>query len=110
MQAEVESRAAEVFQKFRIRKTKGSTGILIYVSLYEHMVRILGDDAISKKLKQEDWQSICDIIINGCKNKQMTQGMIDGIAKAGEMLGEHFPIQEGDVDELANDLITIDSL
>jgi len=36
--------------------------------------------------------------------------MIDGIAKAGEMLGEHFPIQEGDVDELANDLITIDSL
>ncbi len=77
---------------------------------YEHMVRILGDDAISKKLNQEDWQSICDIIINGCKNKQMTQGMIDGIAKAGEMLGEHFPIQEGDVDELANDLITIDSL
>ena len=110
MQAEVESRAAEVFQKFRIRKTKGSTGLLIYVSLYEHMVRIMGDDAISKKLNQEDWQSICDIIINGCKNKQMTQGMIDGIAKAGEMLGEHFPIQEGDVDELANDLITIDSL
>jgi putative membrane protein len=110
MQSEVERRAAEVFQKFRIRKTKGSTGILIYVSLYEHMVRILGDDAISNKLSQDDWQEICDIIINGCKTNKIVSGMIDGIAKSGELLGKHFPIEEGDEDELPNELITIDSL
>jgi putative membrane protein len=110
MQDEVEHRAAEVFQKFRIRKTKGSTGILIYVSLYEHKVRILGDDAISNKLGQDDWQQICDIIIKGCKTNQIVTGLVDGIAKSGELLGKYFPIEEGDVNELANELITIDSL
>jgi putative membrane protein len=110
MQSEVERRAAEVFQKFRIRKTKGSTGILIYVSVYERIVRILGDDAISNKLSQGDWQEICDIIINGCKTNQIVSGMVDGITKSGELLGKHFPIEEGDINELPNELITIDSL
>ena len=110
MQNEVERRAAEVFQKFRLRKTKGSTGILIYVSLYEHMVRILGDDAISNKLSQDDWQEICDIIINGCKTNKVVPGMIDGITMSGRLLGKHFPIEEGDANELPNELITIDSL
>jgi putative membrane protein len=110
MQNEVERRAAEVFQKFRLRKTKGSTGILIYVSLYEHMVRILGDDAISNKLSQDDWQEICDIIINGCKSNKVVPGMIDGITMSGNLLGKHFPIEEGDINELPNELITIDSL
>jgi len=36
--------------------------------------------------------------------------MIDGIAMSGKLLGKHFPIEEGDVNELPNELITIDSL
>jgi len=38
MREEVERCAGEAFHRCKVRKTAGSSGILIYVSLYEHMV------------------------------------------------------------------------
>ncbi len=91
-----------------INRMFGSKGTL--ETEYGGMVRILGDDAISNKLSQDDWQEICDIIINGCKTNKVVPGMIDGITMSGRLLGKHFPIEKGDVNELPNELITIDSL
>ena len=50
MREEVERSAAEAFHRFRVRKTEAGTGILIYVSLFERMVRVQGDDTISTRL------------------------------------------------------------
>jgi putative membrane protein len=108
MQEEVERAAAEAFHNYKLRNTEDSTGILIYISLYEHQVRVLGDDAISAKLSHEDWQHICDAIIKGCKENQITVGITDGINLAGKLLSDHFPGHNDDIDELANELITID--
>ncbi len=41
---------------------------------------------------------------------RLVSGMIDCIAISGELLGKHFPIEESEVNELPNELITIDSL
>ncbi len=108
IEAEVDRAAATAFQQNRLRNTKDSTGILIYISLYEHQVRIMGDDAISAKLSQADWRRICDNIITSFKQKQYTTGIVDGISLTGKLLSEHFPIKEEDKDELANELIIID--
>jgi len=54
MRQEVERRALEAFHRYRIRTTRGGTGVLIYVSLYEHMVRVVGDDAVTEKISRED--------------------------------------------------------
>lgn len=107
-ETEVDRAAAAAFQQNRLRNTKDSTGILIYISLYEHQVRIMGDDAISVKLSQADWSRICDSIISSFKQKQYTTGIVDGISLTGKLLAEHFPIKEEDKDELANELIIID--
>jgi putative membrane protein len=40
MLEEVERRALETFQRERVRDTSSSTGVLIYVSLYEHLVKV----------------------------------------------------------------------
>jgi putative membrane protein len=105
---EVDRAAAAAFQQHRLRNTKDSTGILIYISLYEHQVRVLGDDAISAKLSHADWSQICETIVNGFKQKQYTHGIVDGIKLAGQLLAQHFPIKEEDTNELANELIIID--
>jgi len=42
MVEEVERRALETFQRERIRDTSSGTGVLIYVSLYEHLVKSAG--------------------------------------------------------------------
>jgi putative membrane protein len=108
VEAEVDRAAAAAFQQNRLRNTKDSTGILIYISLYEHQVRIMGDDAISAKLSQADWSRICDSIVTNFRQKQYTTGIVDGITQTGKLLAEHFPINEDDKDELANELIIVD--
>lgn len=108
MEEEVDRAATVAFQQYRLRNTRDSTGILIYISLYEHQVRIIGDDAISSKLVHADWQRICDTIINGFKHRQYTNGIINGIKLSGKLLAAHFPINAGDKDELANELVIID--
>ena len=68
MNEEVERGAAEAFHRFRVRTTNEGTGVLIYVSLFEHRVRVIGDDAISRKLGQSDWKEIRDLITNGMRS------------------------------------------
>ncbi|GJM05152.1 MAG: hypothetical protein DHS20C09_11430 [marine bacterium B5-7] len=108
MEEEVDRAAAAAFQHNRLRNTEDSTGILIYISLQEHQVRVIGDDGISTKLTHHDWQHICDAIIKDFKDKQYANGIIEGITLSGKLLAEHFPIKEGDKDELANELVIID--
>lgn len=108
MNEEVDRAAAAAFQQNRLRNTQDSTGILIYISLYEHQVRVLGDDGISAKLVHADWNHICEAIINSFKEKQYTDGIIEGISLSEKLLAEHFPIQASDKDELANELIIIE--
>ncbi len=105
---EVERSAAEAFHRFRLRKTAAGTGILLYVSLYERMVRVLGDDAISDKLNQKDWQAVRDLVIAGFRSNRPAEGLSQGVLKCGELLSRYFPLQPGDVNEIRNELRVID--
>ncbi len=108
MREEVERRARETFQRLRIRGTRNATGILIYVSLHERMVHVVGDDAINAKLSRDDWEALSEIIISGFKDGQPMEGMRNGIRRCGEILARHFPIEPGDRNELADKLHLID--
>lgn len=109
MKEEVERSALEAFQRFRVRATAGSTGILIYVSLYERMVRVIGDDAISAKLGQDKWDEVLQIAIKGIKGKSNpAEGFANAIEKCGDLLAESFPIKPGDKNEITNELRIID--
>jgi putative membrane protein len=105
---EVERRAAEAFHRFSIRSTAGATGVLIYVSLFEHSVRVFGDTAINEKVDQKTWQEICDLVVDGIRKGEPVGGLSAGILRCGEVLARHFPIDPGDKNELVNTLHLID--
>ena len=108
MREEVERRARETFQRLRIRGTRNATGILIYVSLYEHMVHVVGDDTISAELSLDDWETLTEIIIRSFKDGKPVEGMCNGILRSGELLARYFPVEPGDRNELADKLHLID--
>jgi putative membrane protein len=108
LKEEVDRAAAAAFQHNRLRNTEDSTGILIYISLYEHQVKVIGDDGISAKITHADWEHICEAIITGFKDKQYKNGIVEGINLSGKLLAEHFPIKPDDKDELENELVIID--
>ena len=108
MTEEVERGAAEAFHRFRLRATAGATGILIYVSLFERRVRILGDSSIAEKLAQTDWDEICKLVVGGIGKGNPADGLCEGIREAGRLLAQHFPIEEGDTNELSNEIHFMD--
>jgi putative membrane protein len=105
---EVARRAREAFHDLRVRGTRGATGILIYLSLLERMVCVLGDRAIGERLDQAAWDDVRDRIVDGLRRGRPAEGLRAGIARAGELLAQHFPVAPGDANELVNELRVID--
>lgn len=108
LEEEVQRAAREAFMTSRIRKTAGGTGILIFVSFYEHRVVVLPDDAILESLPEQDWGLLCASIVDGLKAGQPTETLEAAIATCGGILGKVLPRQDDDEDELNNELILID--
>jgi putative membrane protein len=108
MLEEVERRAVETFQRQRVRDTAHGTGVLIYVSLYERLIKVIGDDAVNDKLGQSALDEICALVVAGLREDQPTDGLTRAITRAGEFLTKELPASPDDTNELANQLILID--
>ena len=108
MEEEVGRAAAEGFLRYRVRGTAGGTGILLYVSLFEHRVVVQVDTAIAAKLGDSDWESVRDLLLDGLRNRAPREGFVSAIRRCGEILAEHFPAPTGDRNELGNELHLID--
>lgn len=108
MDEEVQRAAQAAFMASRIRNTEGGTGVLLYVSLFEHKVVVLPDDAIGEKLPDLDWNVPCRMIVDGMKRGRPTEALEQAVANCGELLAPEFPRQSDDVDELANELVILD--
>jgi uncharacterized membrane protein len=101
----VRTLAEKEFVSAKIGKTKGATGILIFIIFNAKGFCILGDKGIDEKVKQSVWDEIANTISNSFKQEQYYLGIINGVEQAGKILAEHLPIQPGDVNELSNEVI-----
>jgi len=104
MQARVMHAARRAFRDLGISNTKGATGIMLYVSLFERMAVVLADKGIAAKCPPETWDGVRDILIAGLKQGDHAKGYTDAIAECGRILAPHFPIQADDTNELPNEL------
>ena len=105
---EVQRRAQQAFFQFRVRATGGGTGILIYISLFERRVVVLGDTPISDKLDQPHWDELKTLVVDGLRTGKPTEGICAAIGRCGQLLAQHFPVAPGDVNEISNELRLID--
>ena len=90
------------FVNARIAKTKGATGILIFILFNAREFCILADKSVNEKVEQSVWDEIANNMTLHFKNKNFCKGIINGIEQAGKILSIHFPILPGDVNELTN--------
>lgn len=102
---QVDLRAQVEFYELDLAQTDARTGVLLLVSLMEHRAVVLADHGISQKLEDTIWQEVVDLMINGVKSGDLAGGMCAAIDRCGELLASHFPIAEGDINELHDHLI-----
>ena len=104
---EVESKAKQAFFDQRMHSTEGGTGILIYISLFEHMVVILTDETVISHLSDEDVSGHCGVVARSLADAK-TEGLVSTIKALGEHLAEPMPCAADDVDELDNAIVFVD--
>ena len=97
-------RAMEVFHLLEMDKTQLKNGVLIYVAVKDKTFVICGDQGINKVVSNDFWDSTKEIMVSHFKKGDFKQGLIEGISKAGNKLKLYFPYQQGDTNELSNEI------
>jgi len=105
MHEEVEQAAAAAFYRRGIHDTVDRTGILIYISVFEHRVRVIADKGISAKVEPHLWLEIVDTIISGIRSRRQGPAIADAVERCGRILAEYFPVMPGDRNELGDTII-----
>jgi putative membrane protein len=98
-------RAEVEFFEADLRQTEARSGILLFISMFEHRAVVLADIGISEKLPPTTWHEVVDLMIRGAKTKKTAVGLCEAIKTCGDILAEHFPKKEFDRDELPNSLV-----
>lgn len=102
-------RAAEAcFYARGLRKAPNTAGILIYVSAYERMVHVLGDQAVAARLDVAGWNQIRDALVAELRKGRPAAGIISGIMTTGDLLDGAFPRAEAAGSRFADELVILD--
>lgn len=101
----VRKRAEIAFYEKGLYKTRDETGILIFISLLEHRVWILGDRGINEKIAPDFWSKIAGKLSEGIKKKEHGKYTCHAIEECGKELSRHFPVKPGDTNELSDEIM-----
>lgn len=97
--------AAFLFGELKMHQTELRNGVLFYLAMQDHKFAILGDGGINAKVPEDFWEHIKEAMLDHFKSGNFAEGLEQGIAMAGKALAEHFPYQDGDVNELSDEVI-----
>jgi putative membrane protein len=110
MERRVHQRATEAFLSEEVFNTRDRTGILIFLSLLERKVLVLGDSGINARVQQSDWHDIVQRVVSGIRSGKPAEGLTDAIHQCGLLLQKHgIAIRPDDKDELSDSLRTSDT-
>ncbi|GAA4338252.1 TPM domain-containing protein [Mucilaginibacter gynuensis] len=101
---EVLDRAAKYFYQLGMDKTKLRNGVLIYLATVDRKFAIIGDAGINKVVPENFWDETKTQMLGQFKYGNLAEGIITGITMAGQQLQKYFPYQNGDTNELPDDI------
>jgi putative membrane protein len=105
LRGEAVARGAKgAFFDLGVTKTKDRTGVLVYLSLFEHMAFVIADTGVPTKELGDGWLAIVrDLEAKMAKSPDLDQ-VLAAVKAMGPLLGKVLPRSADDVNELADDL------
>ena len=105
LETAVHRRAAVAFLEEEVFNTRDRTGILLFVSLFEHRIEVIGDTGIDAKVEQAEWEEVVGLIRDGIRSRTLADGMVTAIERCGDLLHRRgVDIRPDDTDELPDDV------
>jgi putative membrane protein len=90
------ARAMEQFAHRR-HASGAPAGIMIYASLAERRIEIIGDEAIHETMGEAAWNEVVKAALSPMRSGDMTAGLVLAIQRCGEALAQRFPRAVGHV-------------
>ena len=95
------ARAKQLFAELGVWDTEKNSGVLLYLNLCEQKVEIVIDRGINQATTQEQWQAICDHMVQQLKQKQYRQAVILGVTQIGDILNTFY---DNEFEDIANEI------
>jgi len=104
---EAMARAVAVFERLGMQRTAARHGVLIYVSVDDHKLAVLGDQGIHERVGQAYWERLVEAVLGHFRDQRPRDGLLHAVGEVGTVLARHFPRRPDDVNELS-DQVSID--
>ncbi|TGN21002.1 TPM domain-containing protein [Leptospira idonii] len=101
----VNLKAKEAFIEEEVFRTKNRTGILLYISFRERVVRVLPDSGIAKVVPRSEWEEAVRLIVQGMKTHKRKEGIVSSILFCGNLLVKYgLSIEKDDKNEISDEI------
>ena len=97
--------AQKEFVRLGMTKTSEHNGVLIYVAPLSRKFAIIGDSAVHAQCGDAFWSEVATEMTAHFKREQFTEGVVQAVHKAGELLARHFPRGTDDRNELPDGVV-----
>ena len=92
LEESVAEAAWDAFAHAGLTRTPGRTGVLLFVSLFERRVVVLGDEGIDRhRGPRESWQEAADAVVGAAERTGLAAGLDAGIRACGALMTRHAP-------------------
>jgi len=103
----VHRRAMKAFVEEEVFDTEERTGILIFISMLEHRIEVLGDAGIHEKVSPDEWADVVARLRGGIRSGRITDGIVDAVGMCGDLLERSgVELRRDDANELPDELRT----
>lgn len=101
-------RALQCFIESGVYATKENNGVLIFISLLEHEVRIIADSGLLRKIDPQILDALAKDLAAGIKTGDLFEVLIKTIDECGRILAEEFPSAEKPENQLADGMFLLE--
>jgi uncharacterized membrane protein len=97
-------RAIRVFERLGMHKTAARHGVLVYISVTDRKLAVIGDRGIHERVGEAYWKGLVAAVRGRMSQQQPRDGLIHAIAEVGRELGRHFPRRPNDKNAHSDDV------
>ncbi len=97
--------ARQAFLRLGMEKTKERNAVLLFVAPRSRTFAVIGDEGVHARCGDAFWRELAAAMTGHFKRGEYTEGLVHGIARAGQLLAEHFPPAPDDRNELPDDVV-----
>ena len=94
----------KVFHRLGMDKTEARNGVLILLAPERQEFAILGHEGIIKVVPENSWHEERNLVQEHFRRGAFAEGICQAIKQVGEKLKAYFPFQQGDTNELPDDI------